>query len=301
MIRPLTIATFLLACGSGLYLYQSKHEVQVLDRTIERTVNETRAIREQARLLAAEWTMLNDPDRLRQFSDTYLQLKPIAPPQFASLGDLAARLPAVQAPPPRVEAPRAPDAAEPPPDRTEAPAQPQQRAAAGTQDTDPLLASEDTDLPLPPLPPPQAFAAAPRPPERRLAAAKPAEAPRALPETRPPEQRGPEQRVAEQRTQDQRPPDLRPDPRAQDPRAQDPRAQDPRSAPPRALAALQPRSPANGPPSNGPQPYAPQPSYSPPPQPLQPPSQGQAPYSGSLLGMARPSPRPAPVNWSNPN
>ena len=41
MIRPLTIATFLLACGSGLYLYQSKHEVQLLDRTIERTVHET--------------------------------------------------------------------------------------------------------------------------------------------------------------------------------------------------------------------------------------------------------------------
>ncbi len=75
MIRPLTIATFLMACGSGLYLYQSKHEVQLLDRTIERTVHETAALREQSRLLAAEWTMLNDPERLRQFSDTYLDLQ----------------------------------------------------------------------------------------------------------------------------------------------------------------------------------------------------------------------------------
>ena len=75
MIRPLTIATCLLACGSGLYLYQSKHEVQLLDRTIEKTVRDTGALREQSRLLSAEWTMLNDPERLRQFSDTYLSLK----------------------------------------------------------------------------------------------------------------------------------------------------------------------------------------------------------------------------------
>ena len=102
MIRPLTIATCLLACGSGLYLYQSKHEVQLLDRTIERTVHDTAALREQSRLLAAEWTMLNDPERLRQFSDTYLSLKTIAPSQFTSLADLDSRLPA-----PLPEAPRA--------------------------------------------------------------------------------------------------------------------------------------------------------------------------------------------------
>src|SRR5271165_4591083 len=94
MIRPLTIATFLMASGSGLYLYQSKHEAQVLDRTIERTVHDTSALRDQSRLLAAEWTMLNDPDRLRQFSDTYLSLKTIAPSQFTSLTDLESRLPA---------------------------------------------------------------------------------------------------------------------------------------------------------------------------------------------------------------
>src|SRR6478752_2067298 len=93
MIRPLTIVTFLMACGSGLYLYQSKHEVQVLDRTIERAVRDTAALREQSRLLAAEWTMLNDPERLRQFSDTYLSLRTISPAQFTSLADLDNKLP----------------------------------------------------------------------------------------------------------------------------------------------------------------------------------------------------------------
>src|ERR1700722_9893394 len=94
MIRPLTIASCLLACGSGLYLYQEKHEVQLLDRSIERTVHDTNALREQSRLLAAEWTMLNDPERLRQFSDTYLSLKTIVPAQFTSIADLESRLPA---------------------------------------------------------------------------------------------------------------------------------------------------------------------------------------------------------------
>src|ERR1700733_7265214 len=106
MIRPLTIATCLLACGSGLYLYQSKHEVQLLDRTIERTVHDTNALREQSRLLAAEWTMLNDPERLGQFSDTYLTLKTISPTQFTSLADLDSRLPAIRKevpPPPSVD------------------------------------------------------------------------------------------------------------------------------------------------------------------------------------------------------
>ena len=37
MIRPSPASAFLLACGSGLYLYQSKHQAQMVDREIERT------------------------------------------------------------------------------------------------------------------------------------------------------------------------------------------------------------------------------------------------------------------------
>lgn len=99
MIRPLTLATFLLACGSSLYLYQSKHEVQLLDETIRKVVRDTGVLREQSRLLAAEWTILNDPETLRRFADSYLTLKPITPSQFTSLADLASRLPLPQAEP----------------------------------------------------------------------------------------------------------------------------------------------------------------------------------------------------------
>ena len=46
MIRPLTLICMLLACGSGLYLYQTKHRVQMLDREIAQTVQATMAARD---------------------------------------------------------------------------------------------------------------------------------------------------------------------------------------------------------------------------------------------------------------
>ena len=97
MIRPFTCLCFLLACGSGLYLYQSKHRVQLLDRQIEDTVHATEKLREQTRVLHAEWTLLNDPQRLQTLADQFLTLKTVAPGQFTSMAELDNRLPAVPA------------------------------------------------------------------------------------------------------------------------------------------------------------------------------------------------------------
>lgn len=93
MIRPITCLAFLLACGSGLYLYQSKHRVKVLDDQIAQTVKSTDALREQTRMLSAEWTLLNDPERLRQLATQFLTLQTVSPNQFTSLADLDSRLP----------------------------------------------------------------------------------------------------------------------------------------------------------------------------------------------------------------
>ena len=100
MIRPITCICFLLACGSGLYLYQSKHRVQVLDRQIEQTVRATDVLREQTRVLHAEWTLLNDPQRLQALAEQFLSLKTVAPGQFTSMAELDNRLPAIRAPEP---------------------------------------------------------------------------------------------------------------------------------------------------------------------------------------------------------
>jgi hypothetical protein len=100
MIRPLTCLCLAASVGSGLYLYSEKHQAAMLDREISRVIHATQAARERTGLLQAEWALLNEPGRLQEMADRYLQLKPMAPSQFVQLSDLATHLPAPVAPPP---------------------------------------------------------------------------------------------------------------------------------------------------------------------------------------------------------
>ena len=170
MIRPVTCLAFLLACGSGLYLYQSKHRVQVLDRQIGQTIKATDALREQTRMLHAEWTLLNDPERLRQLSDQFLTLKTVAPGQFTSLAELDNRLPQ--------PIPPAPPAASTPGPALQPEAAPVVVAAA-QDDVQTAQSAPDVTLPLPPMEPPA-------PPPVRIASAVPIAEPTRPVERRPP-------------------------------------------------------------------------------------------------------------------
>ena len=142
MIRPLTLICMLLACGSGLYLYQTKHRVQMLDREIAQTVQATMAARDRAGVLRTEWTLLNDLERLRALSDQYLQLRPVAPSQFTTFAELGNRLPAPRAPQPEPAA---------------SPALVSDNAPVPADEAD----TEAADLPTPPVPPGVPPAAAP--------------------------------------------------------------------------------------------------------------------------------------------
>jgi hypothetical protein len=270
MIRPITIVTFLMACGSGLYLYQSKHEVQLLDRTIEKAVRDTGALREQSRLLSAEWTMLNDPDRLRQFSDTYLSLKSINPAQFTSLNDLDGRLPA-----PRIETP-APNPTETPAVADAVPPEVDEPAPAAVADSEVLPVP-----PIPMVPPVQAATPPAHPIESKVAIAR-------SPVVVDPKPAEP--RLLEQRQGDSKAPprvaELHPDART---------AVTPPAPKPIVLTAPRPKPQYAQP--------APVAAATPAPFRAAPPAvavPAPAPYSGSLLGMARgstpPAPRPTPVN-----
>jgi hypothetical protein len=136
MIRPVTCVCVLLAGASGLYLYQSKHRVQLIDRQIEATVRATQAARERTGVLRAEWTLRNDPERLAQLAGRFLQLKTVTPGQFTTLADLGNRLPEIQVPDPK-----APDAIPEPaqdaialaPEAAPAPQTPVQVATAAAQ------------------------------------------------------------------------------------------------------------------------------------------------------------------------
>ena len=98
MIRPLTCVCMLLAGASGLYLYQTKHQAQMLDREIGRTQDATRTARERIGMLRAEWALLQEPERLKDLADQHLPLRTLQPGQVVQLSDLAARLPAPVAP-----------------------------------------------------------------------------------------------------------------------------------------------------------------------------------------------------------
>jgi hypothetical protein len=162
MIRPFTVICAALAAGAVLYTYQSKHAVQLLDRQIEKTLADTSSLREQSRTLKAEFTLRENPERLRMFADQYLSLKPMLPTQFTTMAELNAKLPA----------PRAMTPSTAPADTTEEPAV--ALGAEGHDETE-LVAEE---LPIPPLPVPA--------PPIVLAANQPLPTPKPAP-PRPPE------------------------------------------------------------------------------------------------------------------
>lgn len=93
MIRPFTLVCMVSAFGAGLYLYQSKHQAQVLDREIMRTIKQTETTRDRTGMLRAEWALLNEPDRLAELAKAHTSLQTLKPTQFVALADLSARLP----------------------------------------------------------------------------------------------------------------------------------------------------------------------------------------------------------------
>jgi len=166
MIRPFTLVCFLLACSAGLYLYTAKHRVQMIDREIEKTVRAADELREQTRVLHAEWTLQNDPQRLQALADQFLSLKTVTPGQFTSMADLDGRLPAVPAPePPASEQPPVPVAQAPRPEELPPPAPPIAAPVSPPRSVAPVVAAAS------PQPRPAAAVAqtapVPHPPENK--------------------------------------------------------------------------------------------------------------------------------------
>lgn len=98
MIRPFTAICMSAAFASGLFLYQSKHQAQMLDRQIMGVLNQTEAARERIGVMKAEWALLNEPERLAELSHKHLGLRTLAPTQFVAVADLGSRLPPPAAP-----------------------------------------------------------------------------------------------------------------------------------------------------------------------------------------------------------
>ncbi len=121
MIRPFTILCMIAVVASGFYLFQTKNAAMLVDRDIARIMKQVDQARERTGLLRAEYARLTGPGPIGELAAQLLpELKATLPTQYAALGDLDRRLPAIGAPQPAQPLePQAPDALPPRPERIE--------------------------------------------------------------------------------------------------------------------------------------------------------------------------------------
>jgi len=197
MLRLATLFWMAVAIAVGLLLYNVKHDVQRLEQQLARTNRAIAEAHERIHVLQAEWSLLNEPERLRSLAERHLELAPMRPSQFVELSAIAA-LPAAAdrslagaAPQPAEPQPAARPAAAP-----RAPEQPPARLAPQREEPlpPPRQAAPqprrelEAGAPRPLLPP---AGAAPRtapaaPPATPVAVAVPQPAPAAIAAPRPP-------------------------------------------------------------------------------------------------------------------
>lgn len=98
MIRRRNIFWIVLAGTLGYGLYHLKHEVQALEDELFRLNRQILAEQETIHVLRAEWSYINQPQRLQSLAARHLELQPTKPAQLGSLASLPARPAEVPAP-----------------------------------------------------------------------------------------------------------------------------------------------------------------------------------------------------------
>jgi hypothetical protein len=91
MIRPTTLLWMGLAGAVGFGLFQLKHEVQALEDEMFRLNRSIVAEQQAIHVLKAEWSYINQPQRLQAMAARHLDLQVMKPSQLGSLADLPMR------------------------------------------------------------------------------------------------------------------------------------------------------------------------------------------------------------------
>lgn len=108
-----------LVVGSGLVTFRVKYAVQDVEDELIRVRKQTVAEQQEIHVLNAEWTYLNQPERLADLNRRFLALAPVIPKQLqASISDIPLRTAPAQdtlvaAAPERAAVPASPAAAAP--------------------------------------------------------------------------------------------------------------------------------------------------------------------------------------------
>jgi hypothetical protein len=91
MMKPLTAGALSLTAAVSIGLYALSYEVQRLEDVLADTNADLLRERELVQVLEAEWSFLNQPDRLRALAVRHLDLVPVEPHQIATLQELPLR------------------------------------------------------------------------------------------------------------------------------------------------------------------------------------------------------------------
>ena len=96
MMRALYFWAFVVAVMLIYGLYTMKYEVQRLEAKLQ-SLNEQLAFeREAARVLRAEWSFLNDPERIEKLAGRYLDLAPVSVHRISAMARLPFKEPAAR-------------------------------------------------------------------------------------------------------------------------------------------------------------------------------------------------------------
>ena len=82
MIRLGALVWLLLVVVAGFVTFKVKYAVQDIEDELNRVRRQTSAEQQETRVLTAEWTYLNQPERLAELNKRFLQLTPIAAKQL---------------------------------------------------------------------------------------------------------------------------------------------------------------------------------------------------------------------------
>ena len=94
MVRPAMLLIILLAVSLSLTLFAVKYQVQDLE---EELVGYNRGItenRQAIHVLKAEWSYLNQPARLKDLAERYLEMVSVEPRQVGTAAEFLANFPA---------------------------------------------------------------------------------------------------------------------------------------------------------------------------------------------------------------
>ena len=94
MLKTLDIVLIAVMISAAAFTYRIKHEAQTTEAAVEKVEHQIRLEKETISLLQADWSLLDQPDRLQRLVDAFqdqLHLQPMRPEQIVAADELPRR------------------------------------------------------------------------------------------------------------------------------------------------------------------------------------------------------------------